>query len=108
MILLIRPKWLRKNFNGMAIWPFVILRHSHLARDLTFLNHERIHLRQQVELVVVFFYLWYTFEFLIRWIRLREFHLAYQNISFEREAYAHEADWEYLERRRFWGFLKYL
>jgi len=92
----------------MAIWPFVILRHKHLVRDINFLNHERIHLRQQVELLVVFFYLWYTLEFLVRWIGLRDRHLAYQNISFEREAYAHETDIGYLKRRRFWVFLKFL
>ena len=108
MILLIRPKWLRKNFNGMAIWPFVILRHQHLAEDSNFINHERIHLQQQLELLVVFFYLWYTVEFLIRWIKGGNRHSAYRNISFEREAYANEMDEDYLKQRKFWGFLKFL
>ncbi|MGB3342685.1 MAG: hypothetical protein WBA61_02115 [Aequorivita sp.] len=108
MILLVRPKWLRKNFNGMAIWPFVILRYRHLVKDINFLNHERIHLRQQVELFVVFFYLWYAIEFLVRWIGLGNRDKAYQNISFEREAYFYEADMDYLKRRRFWYFLRFL
>lgn len=32
---------------------------------------------------------------------------AYYNISFEKEAYEHEKDVEYLKRRKFWGFIKY-
>lgn len=108
MILLIRPKWLRKKFNGMAIWPFVILRHQHLAEDTNFINHERIHLRQQLELIVVFFYVWYAIEFMVRWIKMGNRHLAYRNISFEREAYFHEANADYLKQRRFLGFLSFL
>ena len=72
------------------------------------LNHERIHLRQQAELLVVFFYVWYGLEYLIRLIQYRNRHEAYKNISFEREAYANEKDLDYLKRRSFWEFLKYI
>jgi hypothetical protein len=33
---------------------------------------------------------------------------AYQNISFEREAYANERDMEYLSKRKRFGFMQYL
>src|SRR5690554_756120 len=108
MILLIRPKLLRKNFNGIALWPFVIVRNPDLCRDFIFLNHERIHLRQQIELLVVFFYLWYGLEFLLRWISYGNRNIAYRNISFEREAYACEKNLDFLNKRTFWNFLKYL
>lgn len=108
MIFLIRPNWLGKKFNGMAIWPFVILRNYHLKKDFLLVNHERIHLRQQVELLVVFFYLWYAIEFLIRWIGTGNRYSAYQNISFEREAYTHESNSNYLKKRRSWAFIKFL
>lgn len=108
MIVLVRPKWLRKNFNGIALWPFVIAKHSYLLEDKVFVNHERIHLRQQLELFLVFFFLWYGVEFLLRWIKLGNRYLAYRNISFEREAYDREDDFLYLERRRLWSFLNYL
>lgn len=108
MILLVRPKLLRKNFEGIALWPFVIVRHRELCHDTIFLNHERIHLGQQAELLIVFFYLWYGLEFLIRWIKYRNKYLAYKNICFEREAYTNESNLHYLEKRRFWSFLKFL
>ena len=108
MIIIVRPKLLRKKFNGMTLWPFVIVRHSHLLKDKIFVNHERIHLRQQLELLIVFFYLWYGLEFLIRWLKMGNRNLAYRNISFEREAYIHEGNFSYLKHRKFWSFLNYI
>jgi hypothetical protein len=56
------------------------------------INHEKIHLRQQVELLVIFFYLWYVIEYYYWYFRLNDSFLAYKYISFEREAYAMEDD----------------
>lgn len=108
MILIISSKLLRKNFNGISLWPFVILKHHELKNDVVFLNHERIHLRQQVELLVLFFYLWYGIEFLLRLAKYRNKSQAYRNISFEREAYHYDQDFDYLKRRKFFGFLKFI
>lgn len=108
MILLVRPKLLRKNYNGLTLWPFVILRHPHLRDDRVFLNHEKIHLRQQAEMLLVFFYLWYSLEFLVRWIQYGNRFQAYKNISFEREAYHFESNMEYLKNRKMYGFVKFL
>ncbi|WP_111879136.1 hypothetical protein [Aequorivita sp. CIP111184] len=108
MILLVRPKLLRKNFNGITLWPFVVLKNHALKEDAVFLNHESIHLCQQRELLIVFFYLWYGFEFLIRVVQFRNRHKAYRNISFEREAYHYEDEIGYLKKRRAYGFLKFL
>jgi hypothetical protein len=92
----------------MTLWPFVVLKHQSLKEDLIFLNHESIHLRQQAELLIVFFYLWYSFEFLARWIQYGNRHKAYRNISFEREAYYFENDLKYLKNRRAYTFFKFL
>lgn len=108
MILLVRPKLLRKNFNGMTVWPFVILQHAELKNEKIFINHERIHLKQQMEMLVIFFYLWYSLEFLIRLVQYRNRHQAYRNISFEREAYQNENNLEFLTSRRFFNFLKFI
>ena len=108
MILIVCPRWLRKNFNGMALWPFVLVRYPHLMKNKLFVNHERIHLRQQLELLLIFFFIWYLLEFLIRWIQIGDKHMAYHNISFEREAYFNENDPSYLKNRKFWSFLKYI
>ncbi|WP_317127938.1 hypothetical protein [Hyunsoonleella flava] len=74
----------------------------------TLINHEKIHLRQQLELLIVLFYVWYIIEFLVRLMQYRQWNIAYKNISFEREAYINEHNTTYLKNRKFWGFLKYL
>ena len=92
----------------MALWPFVVLKHQSLKKDSVFLNHEQIHLRQQAELLVVFFYLWYGLEFAARFFQYGNKYSAYKNISFEREAYFHEGEMDYLKKRTAFGFLKFL
>jgi hypothetical protein len=75
--------------------------------DKVFVNHEKIHLRQQLELLVFPFYVWYVIEFLIRWIMTKEKNVAYRNIYFEKESYNKEKDLNYLKSRSFWNFLNY-
>lgn len=108
MIFVVGPRLLRKNFDGISLWPFVIARHSSLRGNSVFVNHERIHLRQQAEMLVVFFYLWYGIEFLLRWYSCGNKTKAYLKIGFEREAYAFENDMQYLNRRKIWNFLRFL
>lgn len=70
--------------------------------------HENIHLRQQKEMLVVFFYLWYAIEWIVRLIQYKDSHEAYRNISFEREAYNNEYDDEYLGIRKSYEWVHYL
>lgn len=101
--------WLfAKSFRGLAIYPFIFLRTKDLKENLKIINHERIHLRQQIEMLWVFFFLWYGIEFLIRWVQFKNPLTAYFNISFEKEAYANEIDLEYLKSRKCWAFTQYL
>ena len=75
---------------------------------LVLMNHERIHLRQQIELLVLPFFVLYGLDYLVKLIRYRDKNLAYRNVVFEQEAYENENDLEYLKSRSFWRFLKYL
>ncbi|TRZ43095.1 hypothetical protein [Robertkochia solimangrovi] len=95
------------HYVGLTIWPLIILREASLRDDKVLINHERIHLRQQVELLIIPFYLIYFMEYIFGLLKYRSSILAYRNISFEKEAYANEYDLEYLEKRNFWTFLKY-
>ncbi|MAP55514.1 hypothetical protein [Altibacter sp.] len=108
MIVVVNRFLLRKNFLGITLWPFIILKHASLREDVIFLNHERIHFRQQIELLVLPFYVWYLLEYGIRLLRYRDRYKAYRNISFEREAYRHEKDLDYLKKRSFWRFIYFL
>ncbi|MEM8848390.1 MAG: hypothetical protein AAGD17_14925, partial [Bacteroidota bacterium] len=91
-----------------SLWPFIILKEDGLKNDEVLINHERIHLRQQRELLIVPFYLLYVAEWILRTILYLNSYRAYQNISFEREAYANEKNPKYLSNRRAFSFLDYL
>ena len=108
MILIVNKYLLGKKIRGISLWPFVILRDKKDIRDVVLLNHERIHLKQQLELFIVPFYIWYLTEFSIRYFQTRNFHQAYRNISFEREAYANESNLNYCISRKRWNFTGYL
>ena len=92
--------------DGMALFPFILVRQPSPGPIL--INHERIHLRQQLELGLIPFYLWYGIEYVVRRFQYRNHYLAYLNISFEREAFANETNLTYLKTRRFWSFWPYL
>ena len=97
-----------KGYTSIALFPFVFIKSKGLGADEVLLNHEKIHLRQQIEFLVIPFYVFYSIEFLVRLIQYKNWHLAYKNISFEREAYKNEKDLNYLQSRSFWSSLKYL
>jgi len=107
-MILISKYMVPSGYTGLAIFPFVFLKNRELKMDKILINHEKIHLRQQLELLIILFYIVYLLEFLIRLIQYRNWKRAYKNISFEREAYSNEKDLNYLKSRSFWKFLKYL
>ncbi len=107
-MIILSLRLLRKTrINGITIFPFIFLRESAFKKNKILINHEKIHIRQQLELLVIFFYLWYVVEYYYWYFNLKDKHLAYRNISFEREAYAMEEDLNYLETRKIWSFWKY-
>ena len=105
MIVLVLKYLTPKGFRGITLFPFVLLVNKKDRGDAVLMNHERIHIRQQLELLVLPFFIWYGVEFLFRWMQYKNRHLAYRNICFEREAYANEKDLCYLKQRSFWKFL---
>ena len=62
-------------------------------------NHEAIHTAQMRELGYVGFYILYLLEWLRHLASGKTSNAAYHTVSFEREAYAHQSDPEYLETR---------
>lgn len=108
MIVLVNKYLLAKGYTGFAFWPFVVVKDKALKKDIVFLNHERIHLQQQKELLIIPFYIWYVIEYFIRLLQYRNAFLAYRNISFEREAYAEQTNLIYLTQRKLFSFRHYL
>jgi len=90
----------------MVIWPFLFIKNKKYLKNNVFMNHERIHARQQLELLIMPFFIWYLLEYSI--LRLKYNHdRAYRNIVFEREAYYCEANLEYLSNRKLWSFTRF-
>ena len=80
-----------------------MVRHHSSRTNERLIRHEQIHIQQQVELLVIPFYLLYFTEFLIRWLISLNFDKAYRTISFEREAFDFDNDESYLQRRKKFG-----
>ena len=107
-MIVVNRLFFRKDYVGLSLWPFIILKELKLKNDEVLINHERIHLRQQKELLILPFYLLYLAEWLIRLVWYANGYKAYQNLSFEREAYFNEDNREYLKERRPFSFIRYL
>ncbi|MBT8258909.1 MAG: hypothetical protein KJO49_10590 [Bacteroidia bacterium] len=107
MILIVKYL-LPRGYLGLTVYPFILLKNKNLKFDEVLMNHEKIHLRQQLEMLIIPFFLFYLLEFGVRLIQYRNWNLAYRNISFEREAYANEKDPDFLKSRPFWNWFKYI
>jgi hypothetical protein len=94
--------------QGMAIFPFIFLKTKQLKLDKQIINHELIHIRQQLELLIVPFYFLYFLNYLINYIYYHDHFLAYRNIVFEREAFSNDLKPDYLKNRRFASWINYL
>ncbi len=92
-----------KGFRAINLFGIIVARREHGDLEERVLRHEAIHSRQIKELWGIGFYLWYTGEWLINWIRYRD-----RQIAFEREAYLHNHDIYYLQERRRFAFVRFL
>ena len=95
--------------TGLTLFPFIILRDDIRGTEeerLT-INHERIHIRQQIELLLIPFAIWYLASFLAGILRGKGLQYAYRDIIFEREAFDRMYDADYLKRRPIFAFMRY-
>ena len=108
-IVIIAPRFLKTlsiviDIFAITLWPFIISREE-MSEDV--LNHESIHIAQQKELFVVFFYMLYGWDYLRGYMKFRDKELAYRRIRFEQEAYAHMFNKHYLDNRKPYSWRKY-
>ncbi len=97
-----------KGFRAINLFGIIVARREQGDLEERVLRHEAIHSRQIKELWGIGFYLWYTGEWLVNWIRYKDRYLAYRQITFEREAYKYDQDEHYLEGRSRYAFLRFL
>ena len=92
------------GFKAITIWPFIFVKGT-MPADYV-LYHEKIHLRQQAETLLLLFYIIYGVSWLVQLIKHRNAHTAYRNVIMEREAYSHQREGSYLDNRPFWAWIK--
>ena len=118
-----------EGFIALTVFPFIFVRKDEEKKfDKVAENHESIHGEQQIEMGVVgvmlsvalhlitmsywsfllvgLYFWWYLIEWSLR--SLFGTGNAYRNISFEREAYANEKDFEYTYFRTLFAWLGYM
>tara|TARA_B100000214_G_scaffold354443_1_gene311346 strand:+ start:1503 stop:1844 length:342 start_codon:yes stop_codon:yes gene_type:complete len=108
-ILVIAPKFVKAlsiiiDIYAITLWPFIISREE-MSEDV--LNHETIHIAQQKELFVLFFYILYSWDYLIGLIKYKDKEKAYYQIRFEQEAYDNMYDEDYLKNRKLYNWRHY-
>jgi hypothetical protein len=82
--------FLSKNVIGITLAPF----------------DEKIHGKQQIEMGIIFFYIWYLLEWFFKLFKYGK--QAYRNISFEREAYDNDMDFDYISQRKTFAWVDYI
>lgn len=107
MKIIYRKSFPPKDFAAINILGIIIARQEYGALSEVEKNHEKIHTYQIYEMLVIFFYITYFIEWLIRLMQYRNAQIAYQNISYEREAYQNMFDPAYLKKRKYYAFFKY-
>lgn len=93
---------------GIALFPFILIKKDNYRRHKVFINHEKIHLAQQIELMLIGFYVLYLLNYIYNLIKYRNHNKAYLNIVFEKEAYTMEADTGYLSHRKFCAWTRFV
>lgn len=99
-------KFLFQGVSGVTLAPFGIYLSKRGLNNKQTIRHEQIHWKQQMEMFILPFYIWYFTEWLIR--SFINHGNAYRSISFEQEAYKKESITDYLSVRKPYAWIKYL
>lgn len=100
------------SIKGIMLFPFIIIKERY--RDIPYfnklkpilINHETIHFKQAVEMLIIPFYIFYILEWIIKLFFYGN--KSYTNLSFEREANLYEKDLEYINNRKPYSWIKYI
>jgi hypothetical protein len=104
-LIVVTPKL---KVEAIALYPFILIKNEAGRNNKILINHEQIHLRQELELLIIPFYLIYLGNYLFHRFKHKAHYVSYRYIIFEREAYANEDNLEYLNDRRFWSWVRYI
>ncbi len=97
--MVIQSKWFTKLFaiRGAAWFPGIVIVND--KTDKRLVNHEKIHLYQQLELLYIGFLLVYLYYSIFR---------GYRNHPFEIESWENQYNYNYLDTRKWYSWVKYI
>jgi len=99
--------FLPKNTTVITLAPFGIYFKNEKNIKFTYIvNREKIHWRQQMEMFIIPYYVWYMIEYLIKVIIYGEY--AHASISFEREAYKYNTNPMYYINRKRYAWIQFI
>jgi hypothetical protein len=94
-----------RNYTGFSFFIFIWI--SKLEKNQQrLILHEKIHFRQQLELLFIFHWLMYGTFYLISRLKGQRHYIAYRFNPFEIEAYQHDSDEHYLSRRKPFAWIR--
>ena len=96
--------------RAMAItfYPFLFVR-TDTRQNQELIRHETIHIRQQLELLLVGSWILYIFEYIYaRYIKKLDKRQSYYFTSLEQEAHRNAMNENYLQQRKPYAVLKYI
>ena len=92
---------------GITIWPFIFSIHK-MKGNRVHLNHERIHLKQEIECLLILYPIIYFGHYAYNRVFKRMDHMtAYDHICFEGEAYLNDNNMNYLVARTPYAWKNY-
>jgi len=98
--MIIKSNWFTSMLGilGIAIFPFIIIKKDYKKED-ALINHERIHIIQQLEMFIIPFYVLYFYYNITR---------GYRNNPFEIEAFDNDDNLDYLKDRELYSWTKHI
>jgi hypothetical protein len=96
-----------RYYTGFSFFIFIWISRLETQKD-RLIRHERIHFKQQLELIFVLHWLLYAVFYLISRIKGQRHYIAYRYNPFELEAYENDLDMEYLKKRKWFSWVKYI
>ena len=81
--------------------------------------HETTHLKQEIEMLFIFFYIEYCIEYIVKFFTIFfiglihfkfdiSFYRAYESLAVEQEAFEHQDELYYNEVRKHYAWIKYI
>ena len=85
------------KYRGFSFFIFVWI-NKYVENKERIIHHEKIHFRQQVELLFIIQWLLYVLFYFINRLKGMNHDNAYKNNPFEKEAFANDHDFGYLKK----------